>query len=174
VKAQLTGLAAIFVAASIWGLGGPYFRWVDSQGVSIFTSNAISGIVAAPIMLALALGRRRSLRLAPGHVPVLVLMALATMTTNYTMFHAFRVTTVANTVLLHYMTPVFVALAAVPLFGERLTWVKLLALFASMMGMVLVVSSGPDGVALAVGRGEILAFLSSLSYTVSSPSAAAS
>jgi drug/metabolite transporter (DMT)-like permease len=167
VKAQLTGLAAIFVAASIWGLGGPYFRWVDSQGVSIFTSNAISGIVAAPIMLALALGRRRSLRLAPGHVPVLVLMALATMTTNYTMFHAFRVTTVANTVLLHYMTPVFVALAAVPLFGERLTWVKLLALFASMMGMVLVVSSGPDGVALAVGRGEILAFLSSLSYTVS-------
>ncbi|MBI5528915.1 MAG: DMT family transporter [Deltaproteobacteria bacterium] len=167
MKGQITGLLAIFVAASIWGLGGPYFRWVDSQGVSIFTSNAISGIVAAPIMLALALARGRSVRIAPGRLPVLVLMALATMATNYTMFHAFRVTTVANTVLLHYMTPVFVALVAVPLFGERLTWLKLVALFASMMGMMLVVSSGPGGVALSIGRGEILAFLSSLSYTVS-------
>lgn len=167
MRGQVKGLLAIFCAATIWGLGGPYFRWVDAQGVSIFTNNAIAGLVAAPILFALARARGLSVRITPRHVLVFVPLALATITTNWTMFHAFRVTTVANTVLLHYMTPVFVALVAVPLFGERLTPLKVAALFISMVGMLLVVSSGRAGLSLDLGRGEVLAFVSSLSYTVS-------
>lgn len=166
MKGQCKGLLAIFAAATVWGLGGPYFRWVDGQGVGIFVHNAICGLTAAPVLYVLARARGRSLSIAPRRLLALVPLAVATIVTNYTMFHAFRITTVANTVLLHYMTPVFVAMIAVPLFGERLTRLKVAALFCSMAGMLLVVA-GRDGLEITVGRGEVLAFVSSLSYTVS-------
>ena len=167
MKGQFKGLLAIFFAATVWGVGGPYFRWVDAQGVGIFVHNAICGLAAAPILYLLARARGRSVRIAPKSLLALVPLVLATVVTNYTMFHAFRITTVANTVLLHYMTPVFVALVAVPLFGERLTWLKVAALFTSMCGMLLVVVGGERGLQVGVGRGEALAFVSSISYTIS-------
>jgi drug/metabolite transporter (DMT)-like permease len=168
LNGQFKGLAAIFLAACIWGLSGPYFRWLGSHGIGIFLNNVV-GCSAAAAALAIIglLAGVPFWKIRLRHTAALVPHAAMGVVTNYTMFTAFALTTVANTVLLHYMTPIFVAVLSVPLFGERLTVPKVAALFTSMAGMTLVVSAGSPLLDLNIGRGEALAFASSLSYTVS-------
>jgi drug/metabolite transporter (DMT)-like permease len=163
---QVKGLTAIFAAACIWGLSGPYYRWISSHGIGVFLNNVISCSTAVIALAAYGAAVKLPFyRIKRRHLLALIPHSFGSIITSYTMFHAFRLTTVANTVLLHYLTPIFVAIISVPLFGERLTWLKIAALFVSMTGMTLVVSAGSSGLAAAAGRGELLAFVSSLSYT---------
>lgn len=80
---------------------------------------------------------------------------------NIAMFAAFVKTTIAVVLIAFYTFPALVTLLAVPLYGERLTRVRLGALTLSAVGLALVVLSplltdsavslDPVGIALALG-----------------------
>lgn len=62
------------------------------------------------------------------------------------LFEAYRYTSVAVATLCYYMAPVFVIVASPFVFGEKLTWTKLICVIAALFGMVLVSGVLGEGV----------------------------
>jgi drug/metabolite transporter (DMT)-like permease len=71
-------------------------------------------------------------------------------------------------VILNSTTPLFTALLAVPLLGERLTWAKLAGLIAGAAGVALVSRAGPVAPDLWFGAAVTACLAATLCYAVSS------
>src|SRR5580765_6571360 len=71
-------------------------------------------------------------------------------------------------VILNSTTPLFTALLAVPLLGERLTWAKLAGLAAGAAGVMLVSRAGPVAPDLWFGAAVAACLAATLCYAVSS------
>jgi drug/metabolite transporter (DMT)-like permease len=71
-------------------------------------------------------------------------------------------------VILNSTTPLFTALLAVPLLGERLTWAKLAGLAAGAAGVVLVSRAGPVVPDLWFGAAVAACLAATVCYAVSS------
>src|SRR6185295_2685927 len=71
-------------------------------------------------------------------------------------------------VILNSTTPLFTALLAVPLLGERLTWAKLAGLAAGAAGVMLVSRAGPVAPDLWFGAAIAACLAATLCYAVSS------
>jgi drug/metabolite transporter (DMT)-like permease len=161
--ALVAGAAALFGtlsyiarSAAELGLGAlPFVTWRGAVGaiaVLAFTQLAVlRGSRAGGAARAAWLPRRRAALLAACLLGAVV---------NIAMFEAFLRTTIAVVLICFYTYPALVTLAAVPLYGERLSLTRAGALALSALGLVLVVLSpvlasgqltlDPLGVGLAI------------------------
>ncbi len=138
------GFALLLVTACAWGFNWPVMKFLLSE-VPPFTARTVAGGLALVFALALALVRKERLRVPRGQIGLVVVYA----TLN---FGAFMVlTTIAlvwlrasEAVVITYTLPVWAALLAWPMLGERPT-------AARILGMVLALG----GVAGLVGADQI-------------------
>lgn len=125
----------------IWSTWGLMIRWLDLPPVVVlFYSSLVAGITV-PIVL----GLRGELDLSGvlGVWPWFSVLFLASLVNNITYFYALGHTTVSNAVFTHYTAPLFVAVMAPAIIGERLQRVTLLSLSIAAAGMaVLVLANG--------------------------------
>jgi len=148
VSEHRIGYLSITAAAVLWGTLGIFFHYLvgvyglDPLEVAFFRA----GLSAAMLAVVLALRRPGLLRVHARDVPFFAafgLLGVAVLFVVYT--NAVRLTTVATAAVLLYTAPAWVTIIAWPAFGERLTWVKLLALVLALVGCALV--SGAYGMA---------------------------
>ena len=160
------------VAALGFGTLGPLARFASDVGfsaVSFAFWRAASSVAALLVVLAVgvAIGRVPSTRLRSiSRVEWLQLAAMGGFVagTTVSLFFAFERTTIATALIVFYTFPVWVAIGAVPLFGEHLGLRKLLAIALAGVGLVLLLASpgGNEGID-PVGVG--LALVASLCQT---------
>ena len=155
-------------AAVGFGILGPLARFASDAGftaVSFALWRATASATALVVFLALgvALGRVPTRRLtAIGRLEWLQLLAMGAFVagTTISLFFAFERTTIAAALIVFYTFPVWVALAAAPVFGEHLGPRKLAAMALSGVGLVLLLASpseAEDGAIDLIGVGLALA-----------------
>jgi drug/metabolite transporter (DMT)-like permease len=135
----------------IWSTWGLMVRWLALPPVVIlFYSSLIAGI-AVPVVLA-ARGELDLTGVAAVW-PWFSALFLASLVNNITYFYALGHTTVSNAVFTHYTAPLFVAVLAPLIIGERLRRVTLLSLPLAAAGMMMIVGSG-EGLQFTKGHGQ--------------------
>lgn len=118
----------LMATAVMWSLGGVLIKSIDWNPMAI--AGARSGIAA--IVLLIAVGRPRFTWSFPEIGGAVAYVGAVTLVTI-----ANKLTTAANTILLHYSAPVWVALLGAGFLGERATWRDWLTIIVMIGGIAL-------------------------------------
>ncbi len=133
---RLRGYVQVAAAAATWGSVGIFVRFIDlpPPAIAFFRVGFAALVLAAYFLLS---GRRELFRFGRNG-PILVLMGIFLAMDWLLFFYAFRLTTIASAVLAAYTAPVFVAVLAPFLIGERLEPGTPVALALAFSGVALV------------------------------------
>lgn len=166
------GVAFVVIAATGFGILGPLARFASDLGFTAvgfaFWRAAMSALTLVGV-LAVGVALRRVPSTQLGAISRAEWIQLAAMGgfvagTTVSLFFAFERTTIATALIVFYTFPMWVAVAAVPVFGEHLGLRKLAAIGLSGVGLVLLLASpgSSDGID---ALGVALALLASLCQT---------
>ncbi len=133
MKAQTLGTTFIIVAMLLFAANGIFVRFIPASVLTILFFNQLFGAI---FFFALAF-RKKQLQLK-GMLVFFIFLGIAGALNDFSFYHAFRLTTIANAVLAHYTAPIFVALFAPLLLKERITRKTLSALALAIVGLVLI------------------------------------
>ncbi len=151
---RVRGIAAVAACALLWSTSGLFIKFVPWNPMAIA---GIRSLFGGLVMLAWV--RRPTLTWSRTQLGAAVFYA-ATMVSFVV---ANKLTTSANAILLQYTAPVFAALLAAPILGERTHWQDWLTIVITLGGMALffldrLSAGGFWGNLLAVGSGVLFAF----------------
>ena len=153
-----TGLSAL-----LFGLAPVLSSKTYQMGSNAFTLTFYREAMVLPLLLAVLLLRRVSLRVTWRQLAVFVLVGLFGRGATTLMLNiAYNYIGVGAATTLHFMYPVFVALLCRFLFRERLGRVRLIALVLASAGVVLFLELGQGSGSAALGT--ILAMGSGVTY----------
>ena len=136
------GLCLVLFTAVSWGASWPQTKFLLSQ-LPPFTMRAGCGIAGVAFAVLVALGRRENLVPPPGQWGRLILFSML----NYGLFIVLSTGSqvylpASEAVVITYTLPIWAALLAWPLLGERPTWIKFLALGLAVGGVALLAGAG--------------------------------
>ncbi len=143
----------IVIAAMGFGTLGPLARFASDAGftaVSFALWRATVSVIALLVFLALGVALRRVPFTHPSAISRTEWLQLAAMGafvagTTVSLFLAFERTTIATALIVFYTFPVWVAIAAVPFFGEHLSGRKVAAIGLSGLGLVMLLAAPTEG-----------------------------
>jgi drug/metabolite transporter (DMT)-like permease len=127
-SAHTRAVAQILVAALCWSLGGILIKWIPWPALAVAGGRGL----LAGVFLALA---TRGLRFS--WTPLQLSAAVAYALCTITFVVATKLTTAANAILLQYTAPVWVALFAASVLGERARRSDWIAIAVTFTGMAL-------------------------------------
>ncbi|HHW02340.1 MAG TPA: EamA family transporter [Thermoanaerobacterales bacterium] len=149
---RMRAIIYLICAALLWSTGGFFIKWVEWNPMAIAGARSAVGAVLIGIVL-----RKKDLSWSREQI----LCALAYAATVILFVVANKLTTAANTILLQYTAPIYVALFSFAFLKERVTaldWITTVVVFG---GMVLFFMDDFDTRGLL---GNILAILSGMTY----------
>jgi|Deesub1362A_J573_1020465.scaffolds.fasta_scaffold02818_7 drug/metabolite transporter (DMT)-like permease len=134
------GYVQIVTAILIWSSLGIFIRNIDLPNPCIiFYTATVAGAIQF-IIIVITGELKRSTRKAHGKESVILFILPFCFIANTMLFYyAFRNTTISNAVLTHYTAPVFVAILAPMLIGERIKRIVWVAIFLSSLGLWLII-----------------------------------
>lgn len=161
-RRPLLGYGLALLAAACWGAGGLTAKWLFTPASPATASWPIPplGIVVEPIVLAggravsafvllalaLAIFRRRDLRVSVKEVPFLAVFGVAGLAmVHFTYFETISLTNVATAILLEYLAPILVLIVGVAFMKHRFNWFLPLGVALSVGGCSLVVGAWGGG-----------------------------
>lgn len=159
-------------AAVGFGTLGPLARFASDAGftaVSFALWRAAASFAALLAFLAVGVALKRTPFTRPAAIPRLEWIQLGVMGgfvagTTVSLFFAFERTSIATALIVFYTFPMWVALAAVPAFGEHLGVRRVGAITLSGIGLVMLLAAPTDGQGIdLIGVG--LALVASLCQT---------
>ena len=125
---------ALLLNAFVWGISWWPFRWLQGQGLHPLWATVLIYALAVLVISLLHPGAWRELF----STPVLWLLVLASGTTNASFNWGITVGDVVRVVLLFYLMPMWAALLARPLLGERFTWPAAARTLMALAGAAIV------------------------------------
>jgi DME family drug/metabolite transporter len=132
---------AVVAAASIWATLGLFAKILYAQGVSFESLVAVRASVGwvAVMIFVLATGKAKSLRVSRRDLTLLAPLGLVGIGAFYLFyFYTVRESTVGTAAILNYTSPAFVVVLARLFLKEELNAAKMLALFLTAGGILLV------------------------------------
>ena len=138
---RIRGVLAVVAAASIWATLGLFAKILYAQGVSFESLVAVRASVGwvAVMTFVLATGKAKSLRVARRDLAFLAPLGFVGIGLFYLLyFYTVRESTVGTAAILLYSSPAFVVVLARLFLKERLNAAKVLALFLTAGGVLLV------------------------------------
>ncbi len=158
--------AAVALAACAWGTWGLVIRHTEALGSMPTTLESTIVMAVITMVSGLMSLRDRIARPAPWRARASVAWLGVSDAMNVLLFFAAYKLTIAVAVLTHYLTPIFVALAAPLLLGERMTRRTALAIGVSFAGLaVMLVPTGAAGAvwaSAALGAGSAVFYASNV------------
>ena len=163
-------MVAILLAGILWGSMSLFTNAMADMGFSpVQTSAARLGVAAIILFVGLAIFSPKSLRLTWRDLPLLLAIGVISVFSMSSLYMlSIRMTTGAVAAVLLYTSPIFILIASVILFKEKLTLPKLISLVLVVAGCVLVsgiIGSGVKMNALGVGVG-LLSGIAYASYSI--------
>jgi drug/metabolite transporter (DMT)-like permease len=133
-----------------WGFNWPVTKYLIGE-LPPLTLRGGTGVIGAALLALLALARGQSLKVAPELWPRLVLAALL----NVTMWMALMGLALvflpaSETALIAYTMPVWAAMLAWPVLGERPTVLRSIALVMAFAGLAAIL--GGDGISASMAK----------------------
>jgi len=164
-----TGYLEIILAILIWSSLGIFIRHIDLPNACIiFYTATLAGAVQ---FIILVLSRQIKVSYKESHPKesvILFLLPFCFIANTMLFYYAIRNTTLSNAVLTHYTAPIFVALLAPVLIGEKLSKLTWGAIVLSTAGLWFIIGRANPLVAILEGGRDILGImagaLSGLAY----------
>jgi DME family drug/metabolite transporter len=138
---RILGVLAVVAAATIWGTLGLFAKILYAEGVSFESLVAVRASVgwAAVLLFVLATGGAKRLRVSGRDLASLVPLGLVGIGLFYLLyFFTVKESTVGTAAILLYSSPAFVVVLARLFLEEALNAVKVLTLFLTIGGILLV------------------------------------
>jgi drug/metabolite transporter (DMT)-like permease len=144
------GYVFLAITSICWGFNWPAMKFLISQ-VPPLTLRGTTGVIGAVLLALLALVRGQSLRVADGVWPRLLLAALLNVTGWMVLMGlALLWLPASEAALVAYTMPVWAALLAWPILGERPTLLRVLALVLAFGGLASIM--GGNGFAASAAK----------------------
>jgi drug/metabolite transporter (DMT)-like permease len=161
---RLLGLGLLLVTACSWGLNWPVAKFLLSE-LPPFTMRAVCCAVAVVFAFGLAVARRERLSVPRSQWPRLLVFA----TLNFGAFIVLTTLALAwlrasEAVIVTYTLPIWAAVIAWPVLGERLTVVSFLALLLGLGGVALLVGVDASDASWAKLPGVALALIAAVLF----------
>lgn len=149
---HIKGILLLIATAVMWSLGGVFVKSIAINGMAIA---GIRSLLAAAVLLLFC--RRKCFTFSPTQI------AGAFCYCGAVLFYvlANKKTTAANTILLQYTAPIYVAIFSRWFLGEKVSKLQYLAIFAAMCGIVLFFR---DDLTFANRLGNIFGIITGLSF----------
>ena len=138
---KLLAPISILIAGVLWGFMSLFTRTLSSLGIPAMSISCIRMIVSAVLLWAfLLIFKRDALKIKLKHLPFLALIGILTMfLMSVCYITAIEMTSASVAAILLYTSPVFIFIFSLIFFKEKITPVKALALFGTLIGSALVV-----------------------------------
>ncbi|MBI5553404.1 MAG: DMT family transporter [Candidatus Diapherotrites archaeon] len=150
----------------LWAAYGVLVRFFESEGFNPFELNFASFAAATLILgIVLALQKKDLSAPQPAERIPLLLYAIGLCSTNIAIYYAFTLSTLANTILLHYTALLWASLGAVIWFKEELTRWKIIS-FLLVMGGVMAISLPDFSLNPSYFTGNLFALASAFGYAL--------
>jgi drug/metabolite transporter (DMT)-like permease len=151
-RARLAPAGLMFLAVTSlgWGFNWPVTKYLVGE-LPPLTLRGGTGVIGAVLLALLAIARGQSLKVAPELWPRLMLAALLNVTVWMALMGIALVYLPASeTALIAYTMPVWAAMLAWPVLGERPTVLRSIALLMAFAGLASIL--GGDGVSASVAK----------------------
>ncbi len=136
-KARIAPAGLVFLAITSvgWGLNWPIMKYLLTEWPPL-SARGWTGIVGGALLALLALARGQSLRVPREQWPRLLLSAFLNVTTWMTLMGlALLWLPAGEAAVIAYTMPVWASLLAWLVLGERMTWLRILALLMAFAGI---------------------------------------
>ena len=161
---RVKGILLTVLSALLFGVTPVLASRTYELGSNAITTTFYREVLVMPVLLAVLLIRRTSLRVSRRQLLCLFLVGFfGRGVTTLLLYTSYSYVGIGAATTLHFMYPVFVALICRALFGERLGRPKVVALAAASLGVVLFLEPGGGSNA---ALGVALALCSSVTYAV--------
>jgi drug/metabolite transporter (DMT)-like permease len=149
-----------------WGFNWPVTKYLVGE-LPPLTLRGGTGVIGAALLALLALARGQSLKVAPELWPRLVLAALL----NVTMWMALMGLALvflpaSETALIAYTMPVWAAMLAWPVLGERPTILRTIALVMAFAGLAAILGSNGISASMAKLPGIAMALAGAVAFAL--------
>jgi len=155
---------SIILAGILWGTGGLIIRFIDLPSISMSFFRVISPTVAVLLWFFL----KRSKFSITWSIPLAIVSVLNAIR-MYLYFVSYSLTTMGNAVIMIYTWPIFASLFGMLFFHEKTTSKKLLLLFLSFIGMILMFTGKTFSFHARDMLGMGIMILSSMIYALTMP-----
>lgn len=156
---HLAGALYVAVSASCFGAMAIFAKYAYQDGVDVPTLLLLRFSIAAVTMVAIVVAQRRAWPRGLNFWLLAAMGGIGYVGQSYCFFSALEFASAALVALLLYLHPFMVTLLSAALFGQALTRIRLLAVFAALLGTALIigadVSGQPLGIALGVAAAVI-------------------
>lgn len=135
------GYLYVITAAVFWAVSGSAGKYLFNHGVTPYQVVQMRVTLAAALLfLWLFLRDRGKLRIAPRDIVYFLILGVTGLAmVQFTYFYTISKIKVAAAILLEYLAPVFIAIYAVTVAKEKLTWPTGIAVTGATLGCYLVV-----------------------------------
>jgi drug/metabolite transporter (DMT)-like permease len=160
------GLLFLAITSICWGLNWPITKYVLSEWPPL-PARGLTGIAGGLTLAAYALLRGQSLRVPPDQRGRVLISAFLNVTLwMAVMGLALLWLPASEAAVIAYTMPVWTALLAWPLLGERMTWLRVLALVMAFGGIAALM--GGDGFAASFAKlpGILLALIGAVGFAL--------
>ncbi|MBP7652484.1 DMT family transporter [Candidatus Dependentiae bacterium] len=122
----------------IWATTAIQIRLIKCDPYTvIFWSNVIA---IFPAILIIALKNfKKNISIFTEYKWILLVVGLMSTVNSITFFYSIRMTTIANALMTHYMTPVIVAVSAPIILKEKFTFITMISLVIAITGLLLII-----------------------------------
>jgi drug/metabolite transporter (DMT)-like permease len=158
------GFVFLLTTSIIWGLNWPVMKFALSEWPPL-SARGWTGVVGAAALALYAVARGESLKVPADQWPRLLVSAVLNVTLwMAVMSLALLWLRASEAVVIAYTMPVWTALLAWPLLGERLTVLRIVALVMAFAGLASLFAG--DGISASVAKlpGMALAFTGSVGF----------
>jgi drug/metabolite transporter (DMT)-like permease len=163
-KISVAGLMFLLGTTIGWGLNWPVLKYVLAQ-FPPFSARGWTGVAGALALAAYALVRGISLRVPRDQWFRLVVFSILNVSLwMAVMGYALVYLPASEATVLAYTNPIFTALFAWPLLGERMTPTRVVALLLAFAGLVLLLGGNEMSAAMAKLPGVVLALIGSIGF----------
>jgi probable blue pigment (indigoidine) exporter len=165
-RSNWEGIVCLLITSLLWGVNWPILKFLLSE-LPPLSARVIMGIIGASVMFAVAFVRGETLRPPAGELPRLVTAALL----NFTAWMGFTTLSLiwlnaSETVIISYTLPIWTALLARPLLGERLSLERWLGMLLGLSGVAVLVFVQPENQIWTKLPGVALALIASVLFGV--------
>lgn len=161
-----TGFVFLGIMSLGAGINWPVQKLLLSEWPPM-SARGLSGFAGALVLALLAIAFRQSLRVPPGMWPRIVISALLNITSWVLMMgYALTILPASEAAIIAYTMPVWTALLAWPVLGERLTAMRVVALVMAFAGIAALMGGSSMAASLVKLPGLILALVTAVTYAL--------
>lgn len=154
LKPEKAGIIYVFIAATLFSIGGLCFKLIPWHALAINSARNIISVLMIGVFILLTKHKFKFNR-------IVFIGALCIAGTNNLFSLANKLTTAGNTIILQFTAPIFVLILSFLLFGTKPKRDDIIACIMVLFGLVFFVL---DGLSTGNMLGNGLALLSGLSY----------